>query len=139
MSLKKILVPYDGSSHSKHALKMAISLAKKYRGNIVGLYVNDLPLLLEYSIIDPVGLRDISHGKRILQYAKNLVVKDKIKFQSKIVTGPAAESILNYAQKNKVDIIIIGHRGMSTTKEVFLGSVSHHVLQKTKIPVLVVR
>ncbi|MFQ5782498.1 MAG: universal stress protein [Nitrosopumilus sp.] len=137
--IKKILVPYDGSIPSKHALKTAISLAKKYRAKISGIYVNDLPPLLEYSVLDRVGQRDISHGKRILNNAKHVVEKNNLKFQFKVITGSTAKSILNYADKNKINLIVIGFRGLSSTKELFLGSTSHHVIQKSKIPVLVVK
>jgi nucleotide-binding universal stress UspA family protein len=41
--------------------------------------------------------------------------------------------------KNKFDIIIIGSRGLGSVKEVFLGSVSHAVVHKSKIPVLIVK
>ncbi|MFQ5475498.1 MAG: universal stress protein [Nitrosopumilus sp.] len=139
MLIKKILVPYDGSLHAKCALKMAISLAKKYHAKIAGIYINDLPPLLEYGILDRVGKRDISHGERILNNAKSIVEKNKIHFQFKVITGSTASSILNYANKNKIDLIVIGHRGLSSPKELLLGSVSHHVLQKSKMPVLVVK
>lgn len=47
--------------------------------------------------------------------------------------------ILNFSQKNKYDIIIIGSRGLGSIKEVFLGSTSHAVVQKSKIPVMIIK
>jgi len=135
--LKKILIPLDGSKSSFRALDMGISVASKYKSTITAIYIHDLPVMLDYAVIDPVGKRDVSTGKKILEKAKKRVGK-KSKFQSKIISGNVAEKILEFSGK-KFDIIIMGHRGLSSSKELFLGSVSHHILQKSKLPVLVVR
>ena len=116
---------------------MGISIASKYKSTITAIYIHDLPMMLDYAVIDPVGKRDVVHGKKILEKAKKLV-GTKSKFQSKILSGNAAKKILEFTD-GKFDIIIMGHRGLSSSKELFLGSVSHHVLQKSKVPVLVVR
>ena len=42
-------------------------------------------------------------------------------------------------KKNKIDIIVIGSRGRGTAKEMFFGSVSHHILHVSNLPVLVVK
>jgi nucleotide-binding universal stress UspA family protein len=135
--LKNILVPLDGSKSSFRALSMGISIASKYKSTITVIYIHDLPIMLDYAVIDPVGKRDVIYGEKILEKAKKLVGK-KSKFQSKILSGNTAKKILEFAGK-KFDIIIMGHRGLGSSKELFLGSVSHHILQKSKIPVLVVR
>jgi len=116
---------------------METSIASKYHSDIAVIYVHDLPTILDYAVIDPVGKQDMSHGKKILEKAKKHVGK-RLKFQSEIISGNTGEKILEFAGK-KFDIIIMGHRGLSSTKEFFLGSISHHVLQKSKIPVLIVR
>jgi len=53
--------------------------------------------------------------------------------------GKKSSEIINFAAKNKFDIIVIGARGSGSVKEAFLGSVSHAVVQKSKIPVLIVK
>jgi nucleotide-binding universal stress UspA family protein len=47
--------------------------------------------------------------------------------------------IINYVDDKAYDIIVIGSRGMSSIKEVFLGSVSNYVLYKSKVTVLIVK
>ncbi|MGI0060358.1 MAG: universal stress protein [Nitrosotalea sp.] len=44
-----------------------------------------------------------------------------------------------FASDNKFDLIVMGSRGMSPIKELFLGSVSNAVIHKSKVPVLVVK
>lgn len=53
--------------------------------------------------------------------------------------GNAGEEILRAAEKEKVDVIVIGHRGRSIKSELLLGSVSQNVIHHAKCPVLIVR
>ena len=57
------------------------------------------------------------------------------------IVGDAKSSIVKYANDNsrKIDLIIMGARGRGSVKAAFMGSVSNHVLNKSKIPVLVVK
>jgi nucleotide-binding universal stress UspA family protein len=52
--------------------------------------------------------------------------------------GQPVRTILDFASQNDYDLIIIGSRGLSGVKE-FLGSVSHGVVQRSKIPVLIIK
>jgi nucleotide-binding universal stress UspA family protein len=54
-------------------------------------------------------------------------------------TGNAGEEILRAAEREKMDTIVIGSRGLSTASELLLGSVSHNVIHNSKCPVVIVR
>lgn len=56
-----------------------------------------------------------------------------------MIQGAAAQNILEYAEANHCDVIIIGSRGLGSIREFVLGSVSHNVVQHAKIPVLIVK
>lgn len=71
--------------------------------------------------------------------AKKHCAQNGIVFNGKTATGNSATEIMSFSQKNKYDIIIIGSRGMGSVKEAFLGSTSHAVVHKSKIPVLVIK
>ena len=71
--------------------------------------------------------------------AKKQCAQNGIVFNSKTVTGDGAIEILNFSQKHKYDIIIIGSRGLGSIKEVFLGSTSHAVVHKSTIPVMLIK
>jgi nucleotide-binding universal stress UspA family protein len=60
-------------------------------------------------------------------------------FKYKTGGGHTGSEIINFAQKGKYDIIVIGARGISGVKETFLGSTSNYVLHKSKIPILIVK
>jgi nucleotide-binding universal stress UspA family protein len=52
--------------------------------------------------------------------------------------GQPVRTILDFASENGYDLIVIGSRGLSGVKE-FLGSVSHGVVQRSKVPVLIIK
>ena len=77
--------------------------------------------------------------EKFLTTAKNQVTKNSIKFKKEIIFGHEAKEIIDFAQKEKFDIIVIGARGRGTIKQMLLGSVSNTVVHSSKIPVLVIK
>jgi len=74
--------------------------------------------------------------KKFESQAKDYGIKDVRTIKQR---GNVAEEILKVADKWKVDMIILGSRGLSTAKVFLLGSVSHKVIQHAQCPVTVVR
>lgn len=137
--IKKILVPLDGSNHSFRALDMAISISSHYSSSITGLYIFDLPISLEFAVIDPVGERLRKKIMRSMNTAKLRCNGQKISFKSMLVNGNVGPDIIQIAKKGKFDLIVMGKRSISSTSEIFLGSVSHYVIHHSKIPVFIVK
>jgi len=136
--VKKILVPMDGSKNSFRGLDTAIFLARQCGATITGLFV--IPIY-------PKSFMPITYAKEYLtkavknfmEDAKKRSAQNGIVFVGKTMAGKESSEIIDFAEKNKFDIIVIGARGIGSVKEVFLGSVSHAVVQKSKIPVLIVK
>ena len=139
MNIKKILVPLDGSKNSFRALDMAISLSSHYSASITGLYIFDLPISLEYAVLDPVGQNLKKKIHQVMNSAKLRVTKNHLTFKQIIKHGNIAPDIISIAKKGKFDIIVIGKRNVSSIGEIFLGSVSHYVIHHSKIPVIIVK
>lgn len=137
--INKILVPIDGSRNSFRALDFAISVSKSLKSTITAVSIVDLPPVLEYGVIDPISKRLDAHQRKALQRAKSKVVKNRIKFESKIIHGKTGNSIIQFAKKGKFDIIIMGARGVGGFSGLLVGSVSNHVIQKSKTPVLIIK
>lgn len=138
---KKILVPLDGSKNSIRGLDMAIHLAQQSQGVVVGLTVKSVPGIYA---IHPLGFLDFDSSKdmkKILDGAKSRAAKKGIKLISKALSGDPGYDIARFAnnKKNGIDLVVIGARGRSAAKELFLGSVSNYVLHKSKKPVLIVK
>ena len=138
---KKILVPLDGSKNSIRGLDMAIHIARQSHGTITALTVKSVPGIYA---IHPLGFLDFNSMKDVkknLNDAKVRAAKKGIQLTTKAFSGDPGYDIVRFAnnKKNRIDLVVIGARGRSSAKEIFLGSVSNYVLHKSKKPVLIVK
>lgn len=137
--IKKILVPLDGSKNAFRGLDNAISVARACQGTITGLYVIPTYPKNIFDAIIPYYVKPEKEAKKLMRNAKKLAAQRGIRFSSKIVRGSPTAEIQRLADKKKFDLLVIGARGRGSLKEAFLGSVSHAIVHKSKIPVLVVK
>ncbi len=144
---KKILVAVDGSRHSKRAVEAAIDLTKRYQASVTLLHViRDMPLPKE--ILEMIAAGEVTESRReILENSAEIILGNaQEKFQevglsdvrTEYVIGDPAFKIADYAAKNGVDLIVIGHRGLGTRGEM-LGSMARKLLNMTQVSCLVIR
>jgi nucleotide-binding universal stress UspA family protein len=120
---------------------MAIHIARQSHGTITALTVKSVPGIY---LIHPLGFLDfnsMTEVKKILNAAKVRAAKKGIQLTEKAKTGDPGYDISRFAnnKNNGIDLVVIGARGRSSAKEIFLGSVSNYVLHKSKKPVLIVK
>ena len=137
--IKKILVPMDGSKNSMRGLDEAIYLARQCHAIITGLYVIPIYPRNFTDAIMPYKLHLTKSAKKFMESAKTACAQKGIMFISKIVFGSPSVEIKEMAKNKEFDIIVIGSRGQSGLKEVFLGSVANAIVHKSKVPVLVIK
>ena len=137
--IKNILVPIDGSKNSFKALRKAIYLAKKCDASITALYVLRVAYGSPNLIYVPQTQNELKKVEKFLNTAKNQVTKDSVSFKKKILFGHEAKKIMDFAQKQRFDLIVMGARGRGVIKQMFLGSVSNTVVHNSKIPVLIIK
>ena len=132
MAVDKLLVAYDGSDGSRHALEMAASIAQVNKNAHLDLvYVVPIPLLNADQMAAFQSILDmmVSDGEDLLAAATDELADDVVeRTDTLLVTGTNPAS----------DLIVVGNRGLSGFKE-YTGSVSHKVLAGSKIPVLVAK
>ncbi|MCH7968914.1 MAG: universal stress protein [Thaumarchaeota archaeon] len=137
--IKNILVPLDGSKNSVRGLTHAIDLAKQNKATILGIHV--MPTSFLYSACRPSNLKEemLKNAKRIMKSVRKQTEKEDIIFKEKILSGFPGRDIVEFANKkrNNVGMIVIGTRNKGDSEFVF-GSISNYVLNKTKVPLLVV-
>ena len=138
---KKIFVPLDGSKNSIRGLDMAIHLARQSNGTIVALAVKSIPGMFALHPLGFLDFNSISEIKKFLDSAKVRAAKKGIKLTARTLAGDPGYDIARFVNnsKNDIDLVVIGARGRGAAKEIFLGSVSNHVLHKSKKPVLIVK
>jgi len=149
---KKILVPYDGSIFSKKAMSEALEMAKSFNSKIHILSVIEVASDLPSGVLSEVITKKVDKLKREiklpkkfstpkkLQHQINECVKYGVDVQVEVIMGGAADSILKFANQNKVDLIVIGSKGLRGIKKITaLGSVSRRVSEEAKCPVMIIR
>ncbi len=142
----RLLVPVDGSRHSKRAVVAAIDIAKRYQASVYLLHaIRNLSLPKE--ILEMVAAGEVTESRMeilqtsaeiILSNAKEQLVAGGITdVQSEYVIGKPATMIAEYAKQNDIDLIVIGHRGLGPHGGL-LGSVTRNLLNITEVSCLVV-
>ena len=138
--ISKILVPLDGSKNSIRGLEMAITLARNCNATITGIYSIYAPPHSEFRGVGSVGKSLNVQVKKFMEEAKVMAAKNGIVFNEKIARGEIGYNIIKLAHgKSNFDMIVMGSRGRSSTKEMFFGSISNYVIHTSKIPVVIVK
>jgi nucleotide-binding universal stress UspA family protein len=138
--ISKILVPLDGSKNSVRGLETAITLARNCKATITGFYSIYAPPHSEFKGVGSVEKALNREVKKFMKEAKALAVENGIVFTDKIVRGEIGYNIIKASHgRSKFDMIVMGSRGRSNTKEIFFGSVSNYVIHTSKIPVVIVK
>ena len=145
IALKTILVPLDGSEFSFRAAKYAIKIAKMSKADLVCVHsVVNLPYN-EYATAGVVITQYIdgsrNQAEKWYDEVKTVASKEGVRMTSETILDvvSVADSIVNYAERRNVDMIVIGTKGRTGLKRFILGSVASGVLAHAKCPVLVVR
>ena len=149
--LKNILVTIDGSKASTNVLQSATELSKKFGAGLHLLHVvwvmrdssssADPALKGKYERVQQQH-HDLltSSGEQLLNQAKRVAESKGITvLHAEIGSGDPASEIVKYAEKNQVDLIVIGSRGLGQVEGLLLGSVSRKVCNMTKVNCLIVR
>lgn len=142
MDYKKILVPVDSSPEGGRALEHAIYLAKISGASLCIAHVVDLNRKL--SLLErawtgggvPPEMKE--KGYAIVTEAARCVPPE-ISLSTVVEVGAPPDAIIEIADRESTDLIVMGSRGLSPMETVVLGGVSHYVLHYAKIPVLIVR
>ena len=138
----RVLVPYDGSELAVSALEYA---SERYDdAEIVLLYVLDLveagydaPPGAELPVFRSEWYEDAAEkAERILEASRSLVDAE---VESETVAGRPARAIVEYAEENEIDEIVLGSHGRDGVERILLGSVAETVVRRSPVPVTVVR
>lgn len=134
----KILVPIDGSKESYRALDSALELASIADAKITVLHV------IPKTVIGGPRTKRLQEdfttdGKALLKNASNRALKRNIKIQTKLGSGSPGIETINLAESGKFDHIFMSSTGSGSAAGQMLGSVSNYVLQKSKVPVYLIK
>jgi nucleotide-binding universal stress UspA family protein len=138
--MNKILVAIDGSDHAWKALDLATDIAKQREAQLIVLHVvpfEPLPdALRQFAQVEHIPIEEeraryhssLSLGDALTQRAAaNARDKGLTAVKTRTAEGQPASLILEVAAEEEVDMIVLGSRGLSDPKALFLGSISHKV------------
>jgi nucleotide-binding universal stress UspA family protein len=147
LSIRKILVAVDGSKPSFSASTYAIDLAKTYDAKLIILDIVS-PIIfghLEYADIGRTKEAEIIEKEKaqqgVVDKVKQKAIEKKVSVKTNVLIKytSVVKEIVEYAEKMKVDMIVMGSRGMTGFKKLLLGSVASGVVTYSHCPVLVVK
>ncbi len=147
MTIKNILVPYEGSLLSKKSLELAKDIARNFTADLTILMVIPVYYPINDSVFAGAAVTNYQEIVNILKQKgekelKKIVEKCReggIKTSYKIVHDDVSNAILKQAKKSKTDMIIMGSRrltGISSIKR--LGSTARHVSEHSECPVTII-
>jgi len=146
IKFSKILVAADGSEASNHAVDYGIEIARKYNSDLTALHVilSDVTL---FGSVPPAHMNEIKNEAqkyldkiREKYYKSNDNNNKQIQLRTELITSASAVGgILGFAEKENIDLIVIGTRGRSGFKKLLLGSVASGVVTYAHCPVLVIK
>ena len=128
-----ILVGYDGSKVAADALKLAQEQAKAFDGKV---------FVVTSMVGGPEVLReDFEKAEKDLEFAKLDFKKEEIPCDARLsVRGlQAGEDLVQFAEENKIDLIIVGIRRRSRVQKLVFGSNAQYVILEAPCPVLTVK
>lgn len=140
--MKKILVPIDGSKYSDLAMEKAKEIANVFGSSIVLLHVNDFHQhMFNYNagveehfleMFDQISTDILEDGK-----TKLVDLGDRVEVVK--LEGTIANKIIEYANNNDFDLIIIGSHGKGAIHNFLMGGVAHKITLHVNKPVLIAR
>ncbi|EMG36839.1 universal stress protein UspA-like protein [Desulfocurvibacter africanus PCS] len=143
VQMKKILCAVDFSEASKEVASYAAYLAKGLNAEILVLYV--APSLSQYvgfhvppSSIESFVKEIVAGADKSMESFLGEQFKN-VNARGEVVTGYAAEEILNIAAEEKVELIVMGTHGRRGIDRILFGSVAERVVKNAQCPVLTVR
>ena len=142
--LKKILVPFDGSGFSHKAFETGLEIAEKFESKLIVLTV------LQSKLSDSAGislerLHEIQDEEDdaatiMLKKLEDKTKDQNIDFSMDLIRNPStSDGIVNFADSNNVDLIVMGSHGRTGFRKLVLGSVANGVVGHAKCSVLITK
>ncbi len=144
MLFQNILVPFDLSSPSNHAFKVALDIAKKYDSKITLLTCVEGDAWRHYYFDARAHNQLLKKQSKVAKkYMEKLeVMADKVGVDIKLKilkSTSAIKDITAFAKSKKMDLIVMSSHGRTGLDKLILGSVANGVIQRTRCPVLLIK
>jgi nucleotide-binding universal stress UspA family protein len=137
--MKTILLPTDFSKSSKNAITYAIEIAKRSKSKLILLHTYSVPVVTtDVMVVPPISEIEKAAISSLKKLADSIHKKygNKIAIEYKCIYGTPVESINEFCQKQKIDLIVMGMQGGGLLTEKLVGSTTTSIMRKVECPVL---
>jgi len=136
---KRIMVGFDGSSQAEKAVEVALKLARTMDSHLLLFAVARPPEPATSVELDAMLDDAREHFEEQFNKIRTRAAEAEVDLETDIVVGHPVEQIVHRAEADRVNLIILGRRGVSRFERIIIGSTSEKVLRYAHCPVLVVR
>lgn len=136
---ERLLVPVDGSDAAMVALGEALSLAQRVNATIHALYAVDPAHYHGFTTEDLVLAALEREGEAALADVRERCQTHDVPAETTLERGHPGDVILDYADTEGMDLVVMATHGRRGLDRFLLGSVTEHVIRHATVPVLTVR
>jgi nucleotide-binding universal stress UspA family protein len=137
---QRILIAWDASRPARHALDIAIDIARRYDGEVIAVSVAQAPLHAETREDREESTQAArEHLKSTLAELSDRADRAGVPLEHSIITGNhPAQDILAFAHEHAVDLIVVGRHAKGRAGRLLLHGISEQFAQSATLPVLIV-
>jgi nucleotide-binding universal stress UspA family protein len=138
---RNIVIATDGSENTQRAIEYGIKFAKLNGATVHALHVVDTFSLSQNWTVGWETIYEIlqNEGQRAISKVKEYGETSGVDVKEVLLEGHPSSEIIDFAENNDIDLIVMGTLGKTGLDRFLLGSVAERVVRNSKVPVLVVR
>ena len=138
---RNIVIATDGSENTRRAISYGIKFAKFSGATVHALHVIDTSSLSQSWTVGWETMYEIqkSEGQKAISKVKEYGEASEVDVKEVFLEGHPSSEIIDYAENNDIDLIVMGTLGKTGLNRFLLGSVAEKIVRNSKVPVLVVR
>jgi nucleotide-binding universal stress UspA family protein len=138
---RSIVIATDGSENTQKAISFGIKLAKLNGALVHALHVIDTSSVSQSWTAGKETMHEIliKDGQKATSKVKECGEASGVEVKEVILEGHPSEEIIDFAEHNDIDLIVMGTLGKTGLNRFLMGSVAEKVVRNSKVPVLVVR
>lgn len=138
----RIMIAVDGSEPSLDAVRHGVKLVRQgLHASLVLAHVQQEASLFELATQDPdlIARASVAAGRHLMEPAVALVEAAGASYETEVGLGEPAPTLVDMAERNGCDMIVIGAWGQGGVRRALIGSVSREVARLSQVPVTIVK
>jgi len=139
---QNIVIATDGSENTQRAVSYGIEIAKLSGATVHALYVvNTSSTISENWTAGKETIYEVmrNDGEKAVSKVKKIGEASGLEVREVVLDGYPSNEIINFAENNDIDLIVMGTLGKTGLDRLLIGSVAEKVVRGSKVPVMVVR